>query len=151
MFDTGIHAHLIIWSTDHNTPTYLYFHVTRTGHWTLLMTIRTPVPSDSYNQLLPWYLLVCTPIAGLVIPALISTTLSLRWLGDASCLGTYALTGIRARLPIRSIEQNEMTCLYAHRTHSEHWLTLMIWQYELLNHRTHIISCYLDTTMYIPR
>ena len=34
-------------------------------------------------------LLVYTPIAGLVVPALIPMTLGLRWLGEACCLGVY--------------------------------------------------------------
>ena len=45
------------------------------------VTIRTAGPFDSYHQpiLWLWVCIVYTPIAGLVIPALIPTTLGLRW------------------------------------------------------------------------
>ena len=59
------------------------------------MTIRTAALYGSYHQpvLGLWICIVYTLIAGFVIPALIPTTLGLRWLVEACCLGMYVWHG----------------------------------------------------------
>ena len=85
-----------------NILTCLYDNRTYTDGvtWSILniiddMIIRNFAPFYSYHQpiLGLWICIVYTLIAGVVIPALIPTTLGLRWLVEACCLGMYVCHG----------------------------------------------------------